>query len=199
MGLIRVLLVDDHPAIVTGLAAAIAREEDVDVVGVATTLAEARTALADLAPDVGLLDIRLPDGSGLDLLAETATLCSWIILSTFEYPQYVARAVKAGAAGYLLKTATLPEVLGAIRGVAAGGTAFPARYLDLAARTAIPSARQLEVIRALADGCSNEEIASRVGLTTKTVETYLSRMYAQFDAPSRTELATRALREGWLE
>jgi DNA-binding NarL/FixJ family response regulator len=197
--MIRVLLVDDHPAVLGGLASALAGEPDIVVVAKATSLAAAREAIATSDPDVALLDIRLPDGSGLELLREHRTGPAWIVFSSFDHAQYVARAVRCGATGFLLKSAPLAEVAAVIRRAAAGRRTFPPAYLEAAARTPSLTPRQLTVIRALAAGRSNGEIATELGLAQKTVEGYLSRLYADFDVASRAELVARAVRECWLE
>jgi two-component system, NarL family, response regulator DesR len=197
--MIRVLLVDDHPAILGGVAGALAAEPDIVVVAKATSLAAARDALAEHDPDVALLDIRLPDGSGLDLLRGGKSRPAFIIFSTFDYPQYVARAVRSGATGFILKSAPMPEVVAAIRRAAAGLTTFPAPFIEVAAATHPLTPRQATVIRALGEGRSNGEIATLLGLAKKTVEGYLSQLYAEFDVTSRAELVARAVREGWLD
>lgn len=197
--MIRVLLVDDHPAILGGLAGALAGEPDVVVVAKATTLAGAREAIIAHDPDVGLLDIRLPDGSGLDLLRHGEHRPAWVVFSTYDYPQYVARAVRSGATGFLLKSAPMSDVVAAIRRAATGGTTFPAAFLDTAAAVPPLTPRMARVIRAISEGRSNGEIAALLGISTKTVEGYLSELYRTFDVASRAELAARATREGWLE
>jgi len=127
--LIRVAIVDDHPVVGEGTAAVLRAEPDLEVVGVATSLDAARSAgLLDRAGvDVVLLDLRLGADSGLRLLAEPAgraDLPAVVVLTAYDYPQYVDAALQLGAAGFVLKTAPLAELLEAIRRVAAGGLAF---------------------------------------------------------------------------
>jgi DNA-binding NarL/FixJ family response regulator len=201
---IRVLLVDDHPIVVGGLTASLSSAASIDVVGPAGSLAEARRVLGLSHVDVGLLDVRLPDGPGLDLIGETDARGSrpaWIILSSFETAQYVAAAVRLGAAGYLLKTAPIEDIVAAIRSVARGGTAFSARYLAIA-REAAPlslSQRERDVVAGVIAGQSNEEISARLRVSRKTVEAYLTRLFERFDVYTRTELALRAERDGLLD
>ena len=102
-----------------------------------------------------------------------------------------------GAAGFVLKTAPLGEIVAAIRLAAEGGLAFRVRPSGLGAER--PTARELEVVRLVVDGCSNDEIGAALGIGARTVETHLRRLFERFAIASRTELATRALREGWLE
>jgi DNA-binding NarL/FixJ family response regulator len=204
IGAIRVLVVDDHPIVLSGLTSSLSAAPSIQVVGRAASLARARDALAQTAVDVGLLDVRLPDGPGLDLIGSVDARDAhpnWIVLSSFETAQYVAAAVRLGAAGYLLKTAPLDDIVAAIRTVARGGTAFAARYLAIA-RDAGPlalSQRERDVVAGVIAGQSNEEIAADLRVSRKTVEAYLTRLFERFQVISRTELALRAERDGLLE
>ena len=123
--------------------------------------------------------------------------CRLIVLTAYDYPQYADAALRLGAAGFVLKTAPLPELIDAIRRVAAGGLAFAVRPSGIA-RWHL-TAREREVVRLVVDGRSNDEIGASLGIGAKTVETHLSRLFERFGLASRTELASRALREGWLE
>ncbi len=206
--LIRVAIVDDHPVVGQGTAAILDGELDVDVVGVATSLEMARAdgLLDRQAVDVVLLDLRLGSDSGLRLLANASpggacggsagTLPAIIVLTAYDYPQYVEAALQLGAAGFVLKTAPLSELLDAIRTVARGGLAFSIRPGSATVRL---TRRELDVVRLVAEGRSNDEIAAALGIGTKTVETHLARLFERTGVASRTELATRAIREGWLD
>jgi DNA-binding NarL/FixJ family response regulator len=199
--LIRVAIVDDHPVVGEGTAAVLRSEPDLDVVGVATSLDAARDAglLDRVGADVVLLDLRLGADSGLRLLADRpgrTSLPAVIVLTAYDYPQYVDAALQLGAAGFVLKTAPLTELLEAIRRVAAGGLAFSVRPRPGTVRL---TSRELEVVRLVADGRSNDEIGAELGIGTKTVETHLARLFERTRVGSRTELATRAVREGWLD
>ena len=120
-----------------------------------------------------------------------------IVLTAYDYPQYAEAALRLGAAGFVLKTAPMAELLDAIRRAASGGLAFGVRpRADDRARL---SPRELEVVRLVVDGRSNDEIGAGLGIGAKTVETHLARLFERFGIASRTELATRALREGWLD
>ncbi len=201
---IDVLLVDDHPVVLDGVTAALAAESDLRVVGRATTVVEARAALATSEPDVVLVDIRLPDGSGLDLVAEAAARQprpAWIVLSSFETPQYLAVAMEIGAVGYLLKTAPTAEIVAAVRAAARGGVAFTAAQLAAARASGVVRLSQVDrgIVHGLLDGRSNDEIGAAVGIAERTVEVHLSRLYDRFGVTSRTELALLAEREGWLD
>jgi DNA-binding NarL/FixJ family response regulator len=199
---IRVGLVDDHPIALSGLDAALATIEDMEVVGHAGSIAEARELAVGDKIDVMLLDIRLPDGNGLELLSEIGRQPrpAVIVISSFDLSQYVAAAVRFGAQGFVLKTAPLAVLIDAIRRVADGGSAFSAEQLREARTSFVTlTPREREVLRLVLAGCSNDEIATRLHVVTKTVEVHLSRLYYRFGAMSRTELALRAERERWMD
>jgi DNA-binding NarL/FixJ family response regulator len=120
-----------------------------------------------------------------------------VVLTAYDYPQYAAAALRLGASGFVVKTAPVAELVDAIRSAASGGLAFGRRPDPSAA--APVSRRELDVVRLVVDGRSNDEIGAALGITTKTVEGHLRRLFERLAVQSRTELATRALREGWLE
>jgi len=198
---IRVAIVDDHPVVADGLAAALGREADITVAWTAGTFAEAVRSLASgTVVDVVLVDIRLPDGSGLDLLpGNRPGRPAFLVLSSFDRPQYAAAAFRRGAAGFLLKLAPTAAIVDAVHAAASGGLAFEARHLATARTAPEITPRELEVVRLVASGRSNDEIASQLGLSRKTVEAYLTHLYERGGFTSRTELALWAERQGWLE
>lgn len=210
--MIRVAIVDDHPALREGTAALLDRESDIEVVALLGTLDETRALLAGPEPpDVVIQDIRLGDESGLRMLARedgaaaapdgaagapvgaTPRIILW---TAYDYPQYAAHARRAGAAGFVVKAAPVAELIAAIRTVVAGGAWFGSLG-EQAIATITP--RELEVLRLVVDGMSNDQVGVALGITTRTVEAHLTRLYERAGAHSRTELATRALREGWLD
>jgi DNA-binding NarL/FixJ family response regulator len=196
---IRLLIVDDHPVVRDGTAALLASQPGLAVAGVAGSIDEATRLIAEVPADVLLLDIRLGSDSGLRLLTETSEPHpAVIVLTAYDYPQYAEAALRLGASGFVLKTAPLAELLDAIRRVAAGGMAFSVRPRSGSSLARL-SERELEVVRLVVDGRSNDEIAVRLAIGPKTVESHLRRLFERFDLASRTELATRALREGWLD
>jgi DNA-binding NarL/FixJ family response regulator len=200
---IRLLLVDDHPVVTDGLAGALERQEGMTVVAVAATLEAGRAVLEERSIDVGLVDVRLPDGVGLELISEFPRSSggpAWIVLSSYDLTEYVAAGSQRGASGYLLKTAPLSPIVDAIRRVATGGTAFEARHLAAIAGGRVRlSPRERQVIAGVVASRSNDEIAGDLGMSRKTVESYLSRLFERLDVTSRVELALRAEREGWLD
>jgi DNA-binding NarL/FixJ family response regulator len=205
--LIRVAIVDDHPIVRDGTAALLGAQPGLEVVGTASTVDEAVELIRREAIDVVLLDIRLGTDSGLRLLqadlaggagsSAPGAAPAVVVLSAYDYPQYAEAAIRLGAAGFVIKTAPLPELLAAIERAAAGGMAFNVRPRP--GGTAHLTARELEVVRLVVEGRSNDEIGASLGIGAKTVETHLRRLFERFDVASRTELAARALREGWLD
>jgi DNA-binding NarL/FixJ family response regulator len=193
---IRVAIVDDHPVVREGTAALLATVPGLCIAGTAGSLEDAVTLLDPSAVDVVLLDIRLGSKSGLELLARGGTLPAIVVLTAYDYPQYVAAALRLGASGFVLKTAPIAELIEAIRRAASGGLAFGVRP---ASRAAILTAREREVVVLVVEGRSNDEIGVALGIAAKTVEAHLRRLFDRLGLQSRTELATRALREGWLE
>jgi DNA-binding NarL/FixJ family response regulator len=197
---IRVAIVDDHPMVTGGLAAALATIDDLAVVARGATVAEAREILVREDIDVVLLDVRLEDGNGIQALAERGPRSrpGVLVISSFKTSQYVAASAKFGAAGFLLKTVPLPALVEAIRTVAAGGSVFSQDQLQKGFVTF--SRREREVLGLATRGLSNKEIGAQLGLSPKTVESHLSEIYDRFGiAGGRVELSMRAAEEGWLE
>jgi DNA-binding NarL/FixJ family response regulator len=198
---IRLAIVEDHPALADGLATLIRGSTDVDVVGTAPDVAEAAALIERESPDVVLCDIALAhDDDGFDLVRRFAPQPAFIMLTVASYPSYHARAVDLGAMGYLSKMATVEQILDAIRAVATGRTAYPSdtrRSAKEALR--LPTVRELEIIGLVAEGLSNVEIAARLSLRVKTVESQLRRLFDRYDVASRTALARLALRQGWID
>jgi DNA-binding NarL/FixJ family response regulator len=195
-GPIRVAIVDDHPVVREGTAALLGAQPGLRIVGTAASLKEAAPLLNPAAVDVLLLDIRLGTDSGLTLLAGDAPRPAIVILTAYDYPQYAAAAQRLGGSGFVVKTAPLTELVEAIHCAAAGGSAFGYRPDPSAVAL---TRRERDVVRLVADGRSNDEIGASLGISTKTVEGHLRRLFERLGVQSRTELATRAVREGWLE
>ncbi len=199
---IRLIIVEDHLAVAEGLAALVRSEPDVELIGTASDASSAAELIKRTDPDVVLCDVMLgEDRAGLQLLKEHAgrPRPAFIMFSAYGYPDYYVTALESGAAGYLLKMATIGEVMGAVRTVAAGGKAFPTAVLR-GARGARrrPTPRQQEIISLVADGRTNEEIAEALAIHVKTVEGQLRRLFDRHDVANRTELVRVAEREGWI-
>ena len=195
-GRIRIAIVDDHPVVRDGIASLLSAEADMEVVAVGDSVDDAERLMATEDSDVLLLDVRLGTQSGLTALPGTRTGGpAVVILTAYDYPQYAEAALRLGASGFVLKNGPISDVLAAIRAAAAGGMHFGVRPSQ---RLAL-SQRELEVVRSVVDGRSNDEIAAHLGISSKTVESHLRRIFERLGVASRTELATRALREGWLD
>jgi len=202
---IRLAIVDDHPAIAAALSAAIRDRDDLELVGSATTAADALPLVEGTAPDVVLCDLWL-DGEpgGLDVLAALTASDRRgqprvLVLSGFDQPSFLRAAFEGGAAGYVSKASPVEAIVEAVLAVARGETCFPPvtlRALRDAPRR--PSVREMGAIRLLARGASNDEIAVGLGISIKTVESHLRRLFGRYGVLSRTELAMLAVREGWL-
>jgi DNA-binding NarL/FixJ family response regulator len=199
---IRLVVVDDHPAIAAAVAASVAGRASIELVGQASDVDRAIDLIDQLRPDVVLCDIWLggaPDG--LDLLAQLARHGETrvVMLSGFEQASFLRAAFEGGAAGYLSKASELDAILDAVIAVASGATQFPEVTLD-ALRDAPrrPSAREVDALRLLARGSTNDEIARGLGISIKTVESHLRRLFGRYGVLSRTELAMLAVREGWV-
>lgn len=201
--MIHLLLVDDHPVVLDGLEAALAAHEGMAVVGRAASVVEARAAMQAGDIDVALVDIRLPDGTGFELLpgpGKPTGAPAVILLSTFQSPQYVAKAIGLGARGFLLKTAPTEKIAEAVRRVAAGGIAFHIDSSEMQPETdALLTSRERQIVAAIASGQTNKGIAHRLQISPKTVEWHIARLYARLGVRSRAELAAHAERGGWLE
>lgn len=199
--MIRLVVVDDHPAIATAIAAATADRAGMELVGQAAGRDAAIALIERTRPDVVLCDIWL-DGepAGLELLRLLQGRGPRVLmLSGFEQASFLRAAFEGGAAGYLSKASELEAILEAVAAIAAGETRFPDVTLQ-ALRDAPrrPSDREVEALRLLARGSSNDEIAVGLGISIKTVESHLRRLFGRYGVLSRTELALLAVREGWV-
>ena len=212
-GPIRVLLVDDHAILRQGVHALLAREPDILVVGEAGDGQEALDQIPALRPDVVIMDIVMPRMSGLEatrLLTERHPEIRTLILSMYDDQEYVVQIIQAGAAGYVLKRVVTEDLVRAIHAVHAGGSFL---YPPIAA-TLIGdylrvtqgeepgdqgeslTAREREVLRLIADGNTSNQIAERLGLSTKTVDTHRANAMRKLDLHDVTEVVKYALRTG---
>ncbi len=204
---IRVAVVDDHPAI--GLAIRAAAEVEsaagnpMEFVGAAQSLEDARELMeGPMRPDVLLCDVQLHAGlDGLDAIdLATQAGSKAIVLTSFARASLMRAAFERGAAGYLDKAMEPKDILAAVRTVANGGTAFSSAALD-AARSAprMPSGRELEIVGQVQRGASSDEIGRQLGISTRTVESHLRRLFDRYGVVSRTELAVFAMNQGWVD
>jgi len=202
---ITILLVDDHFVVRSGLAASLALEDDMQIVGEAGDAADAQAGFDRLKPQVVVMDLQLGGSSGLEV---TAQLCRnhpdarILVFSSFARDEDIHRAIRAGALGYLQKSAPRDQLLEAVRAVAQGKRFLPP---DIAYRLAErlgrpePSARELDVLSLIAKGRSNKEIASALGVSDETVKTHVSNVMQKLNAQDRAHAVTEAIRLGWLE
>jgi DNA-binding NarL/FixJ family response regulator len=201
---VRVALVDDHPIVLLGLAAALATMPEVRVVGTASSLETARHLLKVTQPEVVLLSLQLPDGSGAVLLEEAVRhehRPAFVILSTFVTEQYMKAAITLGARGFVLENAPTNQIAQTVLRVAGGATAFtPAqlRASQVEPWTPLPK-RDHDIIEGVTAGLSNDELSAKLTVSRKTVEAHLSRLFGRFEVAGRTELAVRVEREHALD
>lgn len=209
---IRLALVDDHPAIGLAIEAAATAENaladgrrPIRLVGAARTPEDGLELVSRSGPDapeVVLCDIQLRAGTdGLKVIeAAAAAGCRAIVLTSFDRSSLMRSAFERGASGFLDKGAEMRVILEAVRTVAGGGTAFSAASLD-AARYGPrpPTDREVAVLDELHRGATSEEIGARLGISPRTVESHLRRLFDRYGVVSRTELAVLALREGWID
>jgi two-component system response regulator NreC len=209
---IRIVVVDDHAVVRSGLKLLLEAETDMEVVGEAGTTREAVFEVRAQSPDVILLDVVMPGESGIEAtpkLLQEAPDAKVLILSMQDDPRYVREAFAAGASGYVLKEAADAEVVSAIREVAAGARyvhpALGARMVaaDAAARAAADadplSEREHEVLKLLALGHTNQEIAQKLYISVRTAETHRAHIMRKLDLSTRAELVRYALEHGQLD
>lgn len=201
---IRILLVDDHAVIRMGLAFMMNSLPDITVVGEAANGAEAQTLFTQLRPDVTLVDLKLPDMTGIECIAQlrkTQPEARAIILTTYGGDENIYRALQAGARSYLLKDMSRDEIIDTVRAVDAGQTRLPPSIAaSLAARmpdTGL-SSREIEILRFIASGSSNKEIGTALGISESTVKGHVNHLLQKLKARDRTEAVTLGIRRGMI-
>ena len=199
---IRVLIVDDHPVVCAGLTSLLRRQSGLRVIGAAQTGEEALAVVRRTSVDVVLLDLRMPRLGGIELLPllrGVTTPPAVLILSSYDYEEDIYRAVRAGAAGYLSKDASRAEIVAAILAAHNGEQYFPpavaARIAQRQARSSL-SARETEILRMVAKGLTNKEIAQVLRISQYTVRNHLNHISAKLEVTDRTEAAMVALQQG---
>ncbi len=198
----RVLLVDDHALLRTGVANIINQELDLHVVAEAANGAEGVTAFLEFRPDVTLLDLRMPVMEGVEAVRQIRGIdaqAKVIVLTTYDADEDIARALQAGAKAYVLKDISADALIACIHDVLAGKTYLaPAAAAKLAERvTRIQlTPRELAALRLMADGKANKEIAVDLGISERTVKTHLGHLFEKLGVTSRTEAVKVATRRG---
>jgi DNA-binding NarL/FixJ family response regulator len=200
--IIRVLSIDDHPLVREGLAALINDQTDMCIVGQGSTGHEGIKLFRDLNPDVALMDLRLPDISGIDAMLTIRSEfpeARVIIVTSSEGDVEMQRALEGGAKGYMLKSMPPKEVLEAIRKVHAGKKAIPAeiatRLADHLSDEAL-TAREIEILQQVAEGNRNRDIADRFFISEGTVKVHIKHIMEKLGANDRTQAITIAVRRG---
>ncbi|WP_431677816.1 response regulator transcription factor [Kitasatospora sp. KL5] len=218
--MIRVLIADDERLVRTGLRVVLDAEPDLTVVGEAEDGAAVLPLVRELRPDVVLMDVRMPGTDGIratELLTAEPDAPRVLVVTTFEHDDHVYGALRAGAAGFLLKRARAEEMVQAVRTVAGGDSLlFPEAVRRIVPGPAVPAApaesaaaearrllhrltpREREVLRLMADGLSNGEIAERLVVSPETVKTHVGNVLAKIGARDRTQAVVLAYRSGFM-
>jgi len=207
---IRVLIVDDHPVVRTGIRNLLDPAVGISVVGEASTGSEALQMIESLQPQVVLLDMKLPDMSGIEVIKqiyETKSKSRVLGLSSYDDREFISQLLNYGASGYLLKEEVPEYIIDAVRGVAHGEAGWVSRKVaallsqiflkDKEDGTDL-TARELEVLRLVVDGKTNDQIGVSLGISVKTVENHLHAIFRKMGVVSRVEAAVMAVRESLL-
>lgn len=207
MEAIKVLIVDDHTVVRDGLTTMLEREQEFTVVGQAKNGLEAVEMARALQPEVILMDLRMPELDGVEAMRRIgaeAPAIRFIVLTTYDSDEYIFDAIEAGAKGYLLKDASREDLFEAVCAVHRGESLIEpgvaARVLDRfselsrqAGETAVLSEREVEVLKLMASGAANKEIAASLSISESTVKTHVANIFQKLDVNGRTEAVTEAL------
>lgn len=202
---IRILVVDDHPMLREGIASAIARQPDMALVGEAVNGREAIATFRTTRPDVTLMDLQMPEMNGVEAISAIRADfpgARIIVLTTYKGDVLALRALKAGASGYLLKSALRKEMMDAIRAVSAGRPSIPAEIAMQIAEHVTADAlseREVEVLRCVARGAANKEVAIVLHISEETVKVHMKHILEKLAATDRTHAVTIALSRGIIE
>jgi DNA-binding NarL/FixJ family response regulator len=211
-GRIRVLLADDHAVLREATAELVDHQPDMEVVGQTGSGEETIAQAKALSPDVVVMDIAMPRLDGLEATQRVVRECPdtrVLVLTAHDDAAHVIPLLQAGATGYLPKTVGLNELLDAIRATSRGESTLPPSVASVVVRhmAGLPdedatdelSAREMEVLRSVAQGLTNYQVAANLGISVRTVEAHLTHIYAKLGVGSRTEAALLAQRRGWLD
>jgi DNA-binding NarL/FixJ family response regulator len=204
-GKIRVMVVDDHPLLREGIAAVLEGEEEISLVAEAANGREAIEKFRTLSPDVTLMDLQLPDISGIEAIKSIRLefpAARFIMLTTYLGDVQVLRALKAGATGYMLKTMLRTDLVKTIRAIHQGQRHIPPEIAKELAEHVVDdilTEREIEVLRRVATGTSNKIIADHLNLTEATVKAHMKNILSKLGANDRTHAVTIALKRGFLD
>jgi two-component system NarL family response regulator len=199
------MVVDDHPIVRQGLAFMVLDEPDMEVVADAATVAEALARYEQHRPDVCLVDLRLPDGSGVDLIQALRARHPrghFVVLTTFDGDDQIHRAIAAGARGYALKDMPRETIIAMIRAAAAGRSLIPEEVAErLAARVARADLtdRELDVLRGIARGRGNKQIAADLAISEGTVRAHMVSLFRKLGVNDRTSAVVTAVKRGLVQ
>lgn len=199
--MIRIVLAEDQRMMLGALGSLLDLEEDMEVVGMASNGQEALDLVANLNPDICIMDIEMPMQSGLDAAEQLKEHpCKIIILTTFARSGYFERARKAGVSGYLLKDSPSEDLAASIRSIMAGRRIYAPELVDLAYEGENPlTEREKEVMELIAQGRSTKEIANELFITSGTVRNYISTILDKLEVGNRIEAISRFKEKGWFK
>jgi len=201
---IRIMVVDDHPLVRAGICAIIGLQSDMQVIGEFDDAQDAISQVRERAPDIVLMDLRLPGMSGLEAIRSLHKSFPWvrvIVLTTYEGDEDVHQAMEAGASSYIIKGMKHDRLLQAIRRVHSGKTYLPPEVSKVVGERPHDelSAREREVLMLMAEGMSNRDIASELGIVEKTVKCHVGVILNSFGVKDRTNAVLTAIRRGYVK
>lgn len=201
---IRILLADDHPSLRDGLASILHSQPDLVVVAEAGTGREAVEKFKITTPDVLIVDLRMPDGDGIDTIRQLVTIdpaVKTLVLTTYDNEEDIFSALEAGARGYILKDTTREEIIEAVRQIHAGNRFLPsaiaARLADRMIRPSL-TPRELDVLRLVSRGRTNKEMAVAMFISEETVKSHMKGLFQKLGVHDRAEAVSIALQRGLL-